>query len=114
MPKSGSVSRQRPRSRPTTLRPASASSFARIVPVRPTPTIATSTGFSRVAMSVLSGQHDVLGMPVLVGFGPALEHVRDRYRLNVVGYAVLVDERGVHRRDAPEAGPLPTRPLAGA
>src|SRR5439155_1558720 len=50
MAKSGSVSRQCPRSSPSTLSPASASSFAMIVPVRPTPTIATSTGFSFVAL----------------------------------------------------------------
>src|SRR5438067_3179944 len=50
MRKSGSVSRQRPRSSPTTLNPASASSFARMVPLKPTPTTTASTGFSFVAM----------------------------------------------------------------
>src|SRR6267142_2625179 len=53
MAKSVCVSRQPPRSRPTTLRPVSASSFARMVPVRPTPTVTTSTGLTLVATSVL-------------------------------------------------------------
>src|SRR5262249_18386779 len=50
MAKSDCVSRQPPRSRPTIFRPESASSFARMVPVRPTPTVTTSTGLSLVAM----------------------------------------------------------------
>src|SRR5437879_3268978 len=64
MSKSGWVSRQPPRSRPTTLRPASASSFARMVPVRPTPTVTTSTGFSLVAMRSPCGrEHDTPPAP---------------------------------------------------
>src|SRR5882762_105708 len=59
MSKSGCVSRQPPRSRPTTLSPESASSFARMVPVSPTPTVTTSTGFSLVAMRSPCGrEHD--------------------------------------------------------
>src|SRR5712692_372224 len=97
MAKSGSVSRQRPRSRPTTCSPASASSFARIVPVRPTPTITASTGLSRVAMSVLSAREDMLRVAVLVGLGAPFEHVEDRHRLGVVGHAVLVAVAAVDR-----------------
>src|SRR4051812_2780350 len=100
MAKSGSVSRQRPRSRPTTRSPASASSLARIVPVNPTPTITASTGFSRLAMSVLPGDEDVLGMAVLVGRGTAFEQVDDRHRLGVVRHAMLFDQRRIDRRDA--------------
>src|SRR5262245_62796306 len=50
MAKSDWVSRQPPRSRPTTFSPESASSLARMVPVSPTPTVTTSTGLSLVAM----------------------------------------------------------------
>src|SRR5882672_4291062 len=67
MSKSGCVSRQRPRSMPTTFRPASASSLARMVPVRPTPTVTTSTGLSLVATSVLpfhrTGHHTPAARP---------------------------------------------------
>src|SRR6185369_13085768 len=115
MPKSGSVSRQRPRSRPTTLSPLSASSFAKMVPVRPTPTMATSTGLSRVAMaSVLSREHHVLRMAVLVGRDAAFEHVDDRHRLGLVGHAVFVDRRRVHRCDAGKADQLPAGLVAVA
>src|SRR5260370_6935872 len=112
MRKSGSVSRQRPRSSPTTLRPDSASSFARIVPVRPAPTITASTGLSRVAMSVLSTQQHMLRMAVVVGLGAPFEHVEDRHRLAVVPHAVLVDKSPIDPRDAPEADHLPPDPVA--
>src|SRR5437764_14096839 len=100
MAKSGSVSRQRPRSRPRTCKPASASSFARIVPLKPTPTTTASTGFSFVAMSVLSHQEHMLRVTMLVERGLALEDVGDRYRQRVVRHAVLFHEMRVHRRDA--------------
>src|SRR5713101_2178404 len=98
MEKSGSVSRQRPRSRPTTLRPESASSFARIVPVRPTPTVTTSTGLSWVAMSDprLVVEHHMDRVAVLVHPRDFLGDVGDRHRLGAVGDAVLLDERSVY------------------
>src|SRR5256714_13006478 len=91
MAKSGSVSRQRPRSRPTTCNPASASSLARIVPLKPTPTITASTGFSLVAMSVLFHEQHVLRVTVLVERALALQDVDDRHRQRVVRHAVLLD-----------------------
>src|SRR5205085_714810 len=97
MPKSGSVSRQRPRSRPTTCNPASASSLARMVPLRPTPTTTASTGFNRVAMSVLSHQKYVLRVPMLVEHALPLQDVDNGYRQRVVGHAMLLDVLGVHR-----------------
>src|SRR5438309_2222061 len=99
MEKSGSVSRQRPRSRPTTLRPVSASSFARIVPVRPTPTVTTSTDLSFVAMTLapfLAGDHHVLRVPVLVHLGDPLLDVGDAHWLRTVGHVVLVYVRRVY------------------
>src|SRR5258706_16465775 len=92
--KSGKVSRIGPRSRPTTLRPASASSFARMVPVTPTPTITTSTLFSLVAIvasSVFARQQHVLRMAVLVELGHVLLHVRDRHRHRRVRHVVPLD-----------------------
>src|SRR5438105_7671481 len=117
MAKSGSVSRQGPRSRPTAFRPDSASSFAMMVPVRPTPTIATSTGLSLVAMAappVIAAEQDVLRVPVLVYLGDALDDILDRYRRCVVGHAVLLDVRGVDGRDAREADQLPAGLVAVA
>jgi hypothetical protein len=52
--KSGTVSRSTPRSSPTTLRPAAASSFARMEPVMPTPIVTASTGRNRSAMPCLT------------------------------------------------------------
>src|SRR5690242_12279275 len=107
MAKSGSVSRQRPRSRPTTCKPDSASSLARIEPLRPTPTTTASTGLSLVAMSVLPYEQDVLGMAVLIERRLAFEDVGDRDRQRVVRHAVLFHEVRVHRRDAGKADELP-------
>src|SRR5258706_703700 len=115
MAKSGSVSRQRPRSSPTTFRPDSASSFARMVPVRPTPTITASTGLSRVAMSaLLPGDEHVLRVAGLVHLGAAFEDVEDRHRLRGVGHAVLVDMTRVHGGDAWETDQLPAGLVAVA
>src|SRR5258705_3217429 len=83
--KSGKVSRISPRSMPTTLRPASASSLARMVPVMPTPTSTTSTGLSLVATgSVHFRQQHVLRVAVLVHAHHLLLHVGDGNRLRVV------------------------------
>jgi hypothetical protein len=49
--KSLSVERMAPRSSATTFNPASVSSFARMPPVQPSPTMTASTSFSLVAMS---------------------------------------------------------------
>src|SRR5438105_3363843 len=114
MPKSGSVSRQRPRSRPTTCNPASASSLARMVPLRPTPTTTASTGFNRVAMSVLSHQKHMLGMAVLVEHRFILQNVEDRHRQRVVWHAVLLDVLRIDGRYAREAHQLPADLLAVA
>src|SRR5207302_3065473 len=117
MAKSGSVSRQGPRSRPTTFRPDSASSFAMMVPVRPAPTIATSTGLSLVAMAappVVTAQQDVLRVPVLVHLGDAVDDILDRYRHCVVRHAVLLDMHGVDGGDAREADQLPAGLVAVA
>src|SRR5262247_1198802 len=95
---------------PTTLRPDSASSLARIVPVTPTPTTTTSTGFSLVAIaasSVESGQEHVLRMAVLVGRDRVALHVRDRYWLGVVGHAVPLDVLAVRGGDTGKAHELP-------
>src|SRR6476646_8884331 len=107
MAKSGSVSRQRPRSRPTTCNPASESSLARMVPVRPTPTTTASTGFSLVAMSVLPHEQHVLRMAVLVERRLALEDVDDRDRQRVVRHAMLLDMLRIDGRDARKADQLP-------
>src|SRR5689334_3878853 len=114
MAKSGSVSRQRPRSRPTTCNPASASSLARMVPVRPTPTTTASTGFSLVAMSILPHEQHVLGMAVLVERRLALEDVDDRDRQRVVRHAVLLDVLRIDRGDAGKADQLPADLVAVA
>src|SRR5215467_15150907 len=95
---------------PTTFRPDSASSLARIVPVTPTPTTTTSTGFSLVAIAVSSvqpRQQHVLRMAVLVGRNGVVLHVRDRHRLSVVGHAVLLDVLAVGGGDAGESHELP-------
>src|SRR5215470_19955917 len=95
---------------PTTLRPDSASSLARIVPVTPTPTTTTSTGFSLVAIaasSVEPRQEHVLRMAVLVGRDRVALHVRDRYWLGVVGHAVPLDVLAVRGGDAGKAHELP-------
>src|SRR5437660_8773053 len=107
MAKSGSVSRQRPRSSPTTCSPDSASSFARMEPLSPTPTTTTSADFSLVAMSVLSHEEHMLRMAMLVERGLALEDVGDRHGQRVVRHAVLLHQVCVHRRDAGEADQLP-------
>src|SRR3954469_23976265 len=111
MAKSGNVLRIGPRSMPTTFRPCSASSFAMMVPVSPTPTITTSTLFSLVAAMSLSSvflrQEDVLRVAVLVGRDLLLMHVGDRNRLGVVGHVVLVDVVRVRRRHAGKAHQLP-------
>src|SRR2546421_11861101 len=91
MPKSGSVSRQRPRSRPTTCNPASASSLARMVPLRPTPTTTASTGFNRVAMLVVSHKKHVLRVPMPVEHGLVLTDADDGYRQRVVGQRMLLE-----------------------
>src|SRR5690349_20551864 len=114
MAKSGSVSRQRPRSRPTTCNPASASSLARMVPVKPTPTTTASTGFSFVAMSVLPHEQCVLRMAVLVERALALEKVDDGDGQRVVRHAVLVDVLRIDRRDAGKADQLPADLVAVA
>src|SRR5882672_3824721 len=115
MAKSGSVSRQRPRSRPTTLNPASASSLARMVPLSPTPTTTASTGLSRVAIgSVLPREQHVLRMPGLVERRLPLEDVDDRYRQRVVRHAVLLNVLRVHRGDAGKADQLPADLVAVA
>src|ERR1700740_3152953 len=109
MAKSGSVSRQPPRSRPTTFRPDSASSFAMMVPVRPTPTIATSTGLSLVAMAappVRAASEDVPRVPMLVYLGDVVDDILDRYRHRVVRHAVPIDMRRVDGRHAREADQL--------
>src|SRR5205823_6127720 len=92
----------------------SASSFARIVPLKPTPTTTASTGFSFVAMSVLSHQEHMLRVTMLVERGLALEAVGDRYRQRVVRHAVLFHEMRVHRRDARKTDQLPTDLVAVA
>src|SRR5262245_14468761 len=95
---------------PTTLRPDSASSLARIVPVSPTPTTTTSTGVSLVAIaasSVETRQKHVLRMAVLVGRDRVALHVRDRHWLGVVGHAVLLDVLAVRGGDARESHELP-------
>src|SRR5207302_8563852 len=97
----------RPRSSPTTCRPASASSLARMEPLKPTPTTTASTGFSFVAMSVLSHEQHMLRMTMLVERGLALEDVGDRHRQRVVRHAVLFNEMRVHRGDARKADELP-------
>src|SRR5438874_10228463 len=107
MAKSGSVSRQRPRSSPTTCRPASASSLARMEPLKPTPTTTASTGFSFVAMSVLSYEQHMLRVAVLVERSFALEDVGDRHWQRVVRHAVLFNEMRVRRGDARKADELP-------
>src|SRR6266571_5295607 len=99
MAKSGSVSRQCPRSSPTTLSPASASSFAMIVPVRPTPTVTTSTGFNLVAIFCLlivipakagiQGFSEVTGSPFSRGRRQKLLVVFAQHHVDRV--AVLVD-----------------------
>src|ERR1041384_1041563 len=114
MAKSGSVSRQRPRSRPTTCRPASASSFARMVPLRPTPTTTASTGFSLVGMSVLSHEQHMLGMAMLVERALALQDVLDRHGQRVVRHAVLLDMGRIRGGNAGEADELPANLLAVA
>src|SRR5438105_3704895 len=91
MAKSGSVSRQRPRSRPTTCNPASASSLARIVPLKPTPTTTASTGFNLVAMSVLSHEQHVPRVTVLVERALAFQDIDDRYGQRVVRHAMFLD-----------------------
>src|SRR5258708_10127886 len=108
--KSGKVSRIWPRSMPTTLRPASASSFAMIVPVTPTPTSTTSTGFSFVAIavsSILLRQEHVLRVAVLVHSDLLVLHVGDGDGLGRVGHVVPVDEIAVGSRHARKAHQLP-------
>src|SRR4051794_13096475 len=108
MAKSGSVSRQRPRSSPTTRKPASASSFARMEPARPTPTTTASTGFSLVAMSaLLLHEEDVLRMARLVEDAFPFEDIDDGDRQRVVRHAVLFDEVRIYGRDARKADQLP-------
>src|SRR4051812_23624606 len=114
MAKSGSVSRQRPRSRPTTCKPASASSLARMVPVKPTPTTTASTGFSLVAMSVFPYEQHMLGMSVLIEHRLAFEDVDDRDRQRVVRHAVLLDVLRIDGGDAGKADQLPADLLAVA
>src|SRR5712691_9244212 len=117
MSKSGCVSRQPPRSRPTTLSPESASSLARMVPVSPTPTVTTSTGFSLVAMALalrLVVEHHVYRVAVLIDLCDSLVDVGDGDRLRAVGDVVLVDEAGVYSGDAGEADQLPARLVAVA
>src|SRR5258708_40309165 len=87
--KSGLVLRIAPRSSATTCIPASDSSFARMPPVQPSPTITTSTSFRRVAM-VTSRE------------------IEDAGRLDVVLFvAVRLDVLGVDRDGAGEADHLP-------
>src|SRR5579859_4533495 len=72
-----------PRSSATTFRPASVSSFARMPPVQPNPTMTTSTSLSFVVMAV------------------SLAHIRDADGL--VGewlVAILRDVVAMHRDDA--------------
>src|SRR3954471_65415 len=114
MAKSGSVSRQRPRSRPTTCNPASASSLARIVPLKPTPTITASTGFSLVATSVLFHEQHVLRVTVLVERALAFQDVDDRHRQRVVRHAVLLDMLRVDGGYAGKADQLPADLVAVA
>src|SRR5436853_5235589 len=114
MAKSGSVSRQRPRSRPTTCNPASASSLARMVPLKPTPTTTASTGFSLVAMSVLSHEQHVLRVTVLVERAFAFQDVDDRYRQRVVRHAMLLDVLRVDGGHAGKADQLPADLVAVA
>src|SRR5215813_11944326 len=85
-----------PRSSATTLRPASASSFDRMPPVQPRPTMTTSTSFSFVAM-VPSRSTDVRDPDGIVG-----------ERL----VAILLDMLAVNRDRAREAEHLPARLVA--
>src|SRR5439155_22875849 len=85
-------------------------SFARMVPVRPTPTVTTSTGFSLVAMALgprLVVEHHVDRVAVLVHMGDFLGDVGDRHRLGAVGDAVLLDEGSVYSGEPGEAHQLP-------
>src|SRR5215467_8534460 len=87
-----------PRSSATTLRPASASSFDRMPPVQPRPTITTSTSLSFVAM-VPSRSADVRDPDGIVG-----EEL----------VAILLDMLAMHRDRAREAEHAPTRLVAVA
>src|ERR1700744_6003122 len=80
-----------PRSSATTFRPASVSSFARMPPVQPSPTMTTSTSLSFVVITA-----------------PLLAHVRDadglvRERL----VAILRHMIAMHRDDAGKADDRP-------
>src|SRR6185437_7783075 len=90
--KSGIVSRKPPRSSATTCSPASVSSFARMLPVQPNPTIATSLGGSLFAMSCLPDAGVAAG---------------DAHERHVELPAVLVDLRDVVVARAGEADELP-------
>src|SRR5258708_20872179 len=86
-------------------------------PVRPTPTVTTSTGLSLVAMALgprLVVEHHVDRVAVLVHLRDLLGDIGDRHRLGAVGDAVLLDERSVYSGDPGEADQLPARLVAVA
>src|SRR5271165_375297 len=96
--KSGFVSRNSPRSRPTTLTPARVSSLERIPAVHPTPIMTASTDFSVVAISgalrlAASGDDDrqMLDRLVAVHRKRPLHLVGHAHRLDLVRFVVLFD-----------------------
>src|SRR5512147_2488212 len=89
MAKSGLVLRIPPRSSATTRIPASLSSFARMPPVHPRPTMTTSTSFKRVGIGTSGEIEDASGLGVVF--------------LVAIGLDVL----GVDRNHAGEANHLP-------
>src|SRR4051812_4974188 len=88
----------RPRSSATTFMPPSVSSFAKMPPVQPRPTITTSVSLSLVAMSI-----------------PPSAHVRDRQWIVVeLLVAVIDDVLLIHLDDPWEADHLPSGLVAVA